>query len=74
MTEAEGTVVAATEAALITANDMTSIELAIPRFEDGDEVPELVVLMSAFLARISDQEFVREMLEWFDRLSDERLH
>lgn len=62
-----GTVVPRTEAAIVTVNGMTGLELLIPKMAPEDTVPDLALLLTALLIRCDkDPDFVREQLDWMD--------
>lgn len=52
------------EAAIVTSNDMTELELVLPDLGDGD-VPELALFLIACAVRLhSDPDFLQEQLDW----------
>lgn len=65
-----GTIIPSTEAAIVTASNMTELELVLPDLGDG-ELPDIAIFLVACAMRFhSDPDFVREQLEWLVRMHD----
>lgn len=65
-----GTVVPPNEAAIVTASNMTELELVLPDLGDED-LPEIAIFLVACAMRFhSDPGFVQEQLEWLVRMHD----
>ncbi|QFU15647.1 hypothetical protein [Microvirga thermotolerans] len=57
-----------TEAAIVTASNMTELELVLPDMPDED-LPEIPTFLVACAMRFhSDPHFVREQIEWLARM------
>lgn len=52
------------EAALVTTNRGTALELLVPDYGDED-LPELVIYLTACLLRAQDHDFLTDMIDWF---------
>ena len=62
--ESVATTVPPNEAAIVTSNNMTELELILPELGEGD-VPELVLFLVACAMRFhSDPDFMHEQLDW----------
>lgn len=62
--ESVPTTIPSGEAAVITANGMTELELVLPEFDEGD-VPEPALFLVACAMRFhQDPDFVHEQLNW----------
>jgi hypothetical protein len=63
-------VIPPSEAAIVTASNMTELELVLPDIGDGD-LPEIAIFLVACAMRFhSDPGFVEEQLEWLVRKHD----
>jgi hypothetical protein len=59
-----------TEAAIVTASNMTELELVLPDLSDED-LPEIPTFLVACAMRFhSDPQFVQEQLEWLARMRE----
>ena len=64
-----GAVVPPTEAAIVTASNMTELELVLPRTDDDEELPEAALFLTACALRYHDDPvFVQAQLKWRKRL------
>lgn len=71
--KAGGMVIPPTEAALVTASNMTELELVLPDIGDGD-LPEIAIFLVACAMRFhSDPGFVEEQLEWLVQKHDSEI-
>lgn len=60
----------ATEAAIVTASNMTELELVLPDRED-ENLPEIATFLVACAMRFhSDPSFMQEQLDWLARMRD----
>ncbi|MBZ6076180.1 hypothetical protein [Microvirga puerhi] len=58
------------EAAIVTASNMTELELVLPDLDD-EELPEIPTFLVACAMRFhSDPQFVQEQLDWLSRMRD----
>lgn len=58
------TTIPLSEAAIVTSNNMTELELVLPEFGEGD-LPELALFLIACAMRFhSDPDFMHEQLNW----------
>ena len=63
----------ATEAAIITASDMTELELVMPKMEDDADLPEAARFLVACAMRYhADPAFVEAQLRWLEKYQDDR--
>jgi hypothetical protein len=68
--DSTGTVVPPHEAAIVTAGNMTELELILPDLGDRD-LPEIAIFLVACAMRFhSDPGFVQDQLEWLVRMHD----
>ncbi|MCG7394156.1 hypothetical protein MHY87_14705 [Microvirga sp. ACRRW] len=68
--ESSGTVIPPMEAAIVTASNMTELELVLPDMGDED-LPEIAIFLVACAMRFhSDPSFVQEQLEWLVKMHD----
>lgn len=59
-----------TEAAIVTASNMTELELVLPDLADED-LPEIPTFLVACAMRFhSDPQFVQEQIEWLTRMRE----
>jgi hypothetical protein len=65
-----GTVIPPTEAALVTASNMTELELVLPDLGDNDLPDIAIFLVSCAMRFHSDPDFVQDQLEWLVRMHD----
>ena len=69
-TKAPAVTLPPTEAAIVTASNMTELELVMPDMGDED-LPEIAIFLVACAMRFhSDPNFVQEQLEWLVRMHD----
>jgi hypothetical protein len=65
-----GTFIPPNEAAIVTASNMTELELVMPDTGD-DDLPEIAIFLVACAMRFhSDPSFVQDQLEWLVRMHD----
>ncbi|AWM88150.1 hypothetical protein [Microvirga sp. 17 mud 1-3] len=58
------------EAAIVTASNMTELELVLPDLSD-DDLPEIPTFLVACAMRFhSDPQFVQEQLDWLARMRE----
>jgi hypothetical protein len=63
----------ATEAAIITASDMTELELVMPKMEDDADLPEAALFLVACAMRYhADPAFVEAQLRWLEKHKGDR--
>jgi hypothetical protein len=68
--DTSGTFIPPNEAAIVTASNMTELELVMPDMGDED-LPEIAIFLVACAMRFhSDPNFVQEQLEWLVRMHD----
>ena len=60
-----GSLIPKSEAAIVTADGGTRLELLLPEYGHDEEVPALVLYLTACLLRSEDEEFKSEMVAWF---------
>jgi hypothetical protein len=61
-------VVPPTEAAIVTASNMTELELVLPSTNDDEELPEAALFLTACALRYhADPAFVQAQLKWLER-------
>ncbi len=62
------TVISPTEAAIVTTNDMTELELVLPPMTDDEELPEAALFLTACAMRYhADPRFVEAQLTWLKK-------
>ncbi|MCB8820501.1 hypothetical protein [Microvirga rosea] len=67
-TKAAAIAIPPTEAAIVTASNMTELELVLPDIADED-LPEIPTFLVACAMRFhSDPQFVQDQLEWLARM------
>jgi hypothetical protein len=65
-----GTVIPPNEAAIVTAGNMTELELILPDLGD-DDLPEIAIFLVACAMRFhNDPSFVQDQLEWLVRMHE----
>ncbi len=63
----------ATEAAIITARDMTELELVMPKMENDADLPEAALFLVACAMRYhADPAFVEAQLRWLEKHKGDR--
>ena len=63
----------ATEAAIITASDMTELELVMPKMENDADLPEAALFLVACAMRYhADPAFVEARLRWLEKHKGDR--
>jgi len=68
--DSSGNVIPPNEAAIVTAGNMTELELVLPDMGD-DDLPEIAIFLVACAMRFhSDPSFVQEQLEWLVKMHD----
>lgn len=68
-----GTLVPATEAALVTSGNMTDLELLLPATGKGS-LPDLAAFLAACAMRFHcDPNFVQDQLHWLESMHDRRV-
>jgi hypothetical protein len=68
--DSSGTVIPPNEAAIVTAGNMTELELILPDL-GSDDLPEIAIFLVACAMRFhSDPGFVQDQLEWLMRMHD----
>lgn len=66
-------VVPPTEAAIVTASNMTDLELVLPASGDDEELPEVALFLTACALRYhSDPAFVQAQLKWLEKHKADR--
>jgi len=59
------------DAAIVFKEKYPFVTFTFPEFEDEEEVPHHVIICIAIALRLKDQEWVDELLTWFDQSIDE---
>lgn len=67
MAYVDGTVLPPGEAAIVTSNDCTGLELLMPKLSDEDAVPRLALALTACFIRLQKEStFIDEQIDWMN--------